>query len=48
MNNIRSNGIIRNKIFWKALKSFLTNKGCLENNDIRQNDYRREEISATF
>ena len=23
-----------NKQFWKAMKAFLTNKGCLENNDI--------------
>ena len=29
-----SKGIITNKQFWKATKPFLTNKGCLENNDI--------------
>ena len=29
-----SNRIIANKKFWKPLNFFLTNKGCLENNDI--------------
>ena len=33
-SNIASNGIITNKIFWKAIKPFLANKGCLENSDI--------------
>ena len=30
-SNIISNGIITNIFFWKAIKPFLTNKGCLEN-----------------
>ena len=33
-SSIASNGIITNKNFWKAIKPFLTNKGCLENSDI--------------
>ena len=28
-SNITRNGIITNKKFWKAIKPFLTNKGCL-------------------
>ena len=28
--NIKSNGIITNKNFWKAMKPFLTNKSCLK------------------
>ena len=31
---ITSTGIMTNKQFWKTMKPFLTNKGCLENNDI--------------
>ena len=31
---ITSKGIMTNKQFWKNMKPFLTNKGCLENNDI--------------
>ena len=30
-SNIASNGIITNKQFLKAIKGFLTNKGCLKN-----------------
>ena len=37
-SNITSNGIIRFKNFWKAIKPFLTNKGCLENSDIMLRD----------
>ena len=37
-SNITSNGIITNKNFWKAIKPFLTNKGCLENSDIMLRD----------
>ena len=33
-SEITSEGIITNKQFWKTVKSFLTNKVCLENNDI--------------
>ena len=32
-SNITSNGIITNENFWKAIKTFLTNKGCLQNSD---------------
>ena len=31
---ITRNGIITNKNFWKTIKPFLTNKGCLEKSDI--------------
>ena len=31
---ITSKGIMTNKPIWKNMKPFLTNKGCLENNDI--------------
>ena len=34
LSNIRSKKVVRNKEFWKTIKPFLTNKGCLENNDI--------------
>ena len=37
-SNITSNGIITNKKFWKAIKPFLTNKGCLEISDIMLRD----------
>ena len=37
-SNITSNGIITNKNFWKAIKPFLTNKGCLEKSDIMLRD----------
>ena len=37
-SNIASNEIITNKNFWKAIKPFLTNKSCLENNDIMLRD----------
>ena len=37
-SSITSNGIIANKNFWKAIKPFLTNKGCLENSDIMLRD----------
>ena len=37
-SNIKSNGIITNKNFWKAIKPFLTNKGCLEKSDIMLRD----------
>ena len=33
-SKITSKGIMTNKQFWKTLKPFLTNKGCLENSDI--------------
>ena len=33
-SNITSKGIVTNKEFWKTVKPFLTNKGCLENSDI--------------
>ena len=32
-SKITSTGIMTNKQFWKTMKPFLTNKGCLENND---------------
>ena len=32
-SNITSNGIITNENFWKVIKTFLTNKGCLQNSD---------------
>ena len=39
ISNITSNGIITNKNFWKAIKPFLANKGCLEKSDsILKND----------
>ena len=37
-SNLTSNGIITNKNFWKVIKPFLTNKGCLENRDIMLRD----------
>ena len=37
-SNITSNGIITNKMFWKALKPYLINKGCLENSNIMLRD----------
>ena len=33
-SQITGKGIMTNKQFWKTMKPFLTNKGCLENNDI--------------
>ena len=33
-SNITSKGIVTNREFWKAMKPFLTNKGCLDNCDI--------------
>ena len=33
-SKITSKGITTNKQFWKTMKPFLTNKGCLENDDI--------------
>ena len=33
-SNVTSKEIVTNKQFWKTMKSFLSNKGCLENNDI--------------
>ena len=35
---VASNGIITNKKFWKSIKTFLTNKGCLEKSDIMLRD----------
>ena len=32
------NGIITNKNFWKAIKPFLTNKGCLKKSDVMLRD----------
>ena len=37
-SNITSNVIVTNKIFWKAMKRFLINKGCLENSDVMLRD----------
>ena len=37
-SNITSNGIITNKNLWKAIKPFLTNKGCLEKSDTMLRD----------
>ena len=37
-SNIKSSGIITNKSFWKAIKPFRTNIGCLENSDIMLRD----------
>ena len=52
-SNITSNGIITNKSFSKAIKPFLTNKGCLEKSDIMLRDDEKmiadeKKISATF
>ena len=33
-SKITNKGIMTNKQFWKTVKPFLTNKGCLKNNDI--------------
>ena len=33
-SNITGKGIVTNKEFWKTIRPFLTNKGCLENSDI--------------
>ena len=33
-SNITSKGIVTNRKFWKTMKPFLTNKGCLDNCDI--------------
>ena len=33
-SNITSKGTVTNKEFWKTIRPFLTNKGCLENTDI--------------
>ena len=38
VSNITSNGIITNKIFWKAIKPFLKKKGYLENKDMMLRD----------
>ena len=32
-SNITSKGILTNREFWKTMKPFLTNKGCLDNCD---------------
>ena len=37
-SSITCNGIITNKNFWKVVKPFLKNKGCLENSDIMLRD----------
>ena len=37
-SNVTSNRIISNKVFWKAIKPFLTNKDCLEKSDIMLRD----------
>ena len=37
-SNITSNGIITNRNFWKAIKPFCKNKGCLENSYIMLRD----------
>ena len=34
LNNVTETGIITNKNFWTFIKSFITNKGFLENKDI--------------
>ena len=33
-SNITSKGIVTNRDFWRTMKPFLTNKGCLDNCDI--------------
>ena len=33
-SNITSKGTVTNREFWKTMKPFLTNKGCLDNSDI--------------
>ena len=33
-SNIISKGTVTNREFWKTMKPFLTNKGCLDNSDI--------------
>ena len=33
-SNITSKGVVTNREFWKTMKPFLTNKGCLDNCDI--------------
>ena len=33
-SKITSKEIMTNKQFWKTMKPFLTNKGCLNNNEI--------------
>ena len=33
-SNITCKGIVTNKELWETIKTFLTNKGCLENRDI--------------
>ena len=33
-SKITSKGIMTSKQFWKPMKPFITNKGCLDNNDI--------------
>ena len=43
-SKITSKGIMTNKQFWKAMIPFLTNKGCLGNNDIILRD--GEEVIA--
>ena len=37
-SNITTNRIMTNKNFWKAIKPFLTNNGCLEKSDIMLRD----------
>ena len=32
--DVTQNGVLNNKNFWKVIKPFLTNKGCIEGNDI--------------
>ena len=32
--NITSKGLVTNRKFWKIIKTFLTNKGFLDNSDI--------------
>ena len=33
-SNVTNRGIVTNREFWKTMKTFLTNKGCLDNIDI--------------
>ena len=37
-SNITSKGIVTNRDFWKTMKPFLANKGCLDNIDIMLTD----------
>ena len=40
-SNITSKGIVTNREFWKTMKPFFTNKGCLDNCDIILRDDKK-------